>query len=186
VAGGLRFAFYGRISTPGYQDAKSSHQWQRENAVRLIAGTGTVVRDFFDAGCSRSLDWAHRPALLPTALLIGATVLLSTVTIWLDGTRGSNTWLTLGALWALLFLAIGALTASYHYQRMLMEARTSLIVAERRARDHYDTAIRGRALAAAIYADENHRSEEADRYARIARQIFSDPTPPRARTHDQP
>lgn len=125
-------------------------------------------------------------ALLPTALLIGATVLLSTVTIWLDGTRGSNTWLTLGALWALLFLAIGALTASYHYQRMLMEARTSLIVAERRARDHYDTAIRGRALAAAIYADENHRSEEADRYARIARQIFSDPTPPRARTHDQP
>jgi hypothetical protein len=61
-AGGLRFAFYGRISTPGYQDEKSSHQWQRENAVRLIAGTGMIVRDFFDAGRSRSLDWSHRPA----------------------------------------------------------------------------------------------------------------------------
>lgn len=32
MLGGLRFAFYGRISTPGYQDEKSSHQWQRENA----------------------------------------------------------------------------------------------------------------------------------------------------------
>jgi DNA invertase Pin-like site-specific DNA recombinase len=62
VAGGLRFAFYGRISTPGYQDEKSSRQWQRENTVRLIAGTGMVVRDFFDAGYSRSLAWTHRPA----------------------------------------------------------------------------------------------------------------------------
>jgi hypothetical protein len=50
VTGGLRFAFYGRISTAEYQDPVSSRQWQRENALRLIAGRGVIVADFFDVG----------------------------------------------------------------------------------------------------------------------------------------
>ena len=57
----LRFAFYGRVSIPGNQDEQSSRQWQYENAERVIAGAGTIVRDFFDAGYSRSLPWTTRP-----------------------------------------------------------------------------------------------------------------------------
>jgi hypothetical protein len=36
--GGLRFAFYGRISTEGYQDPVSSRAWQLEAVNRLIGG----------------------------------------------------------------------------------------------------------------------------------------------------
>ncbi|MEU8819843.1 hypothetical protein [Actinoplanes sp. NPDC048796] len=53
--GPIRFAFYGRMSTTGYQDPVSSRQWQCDNAVRLIAGSGVIVAEFFDAGYSRSL-----------------------------------------------------------------------------------------------------------------------------------
>jgi hypothetical protein len=38
--GGLRFAFYGRTSTSGYQDRVSSRCWQLESARDLIAGHG--------------------------------------------------------------------------------------------------------------------------------------------------
>jgi site-specific DNA recombinase len=61
VVGRLRFAFYGRISTAEYQDPVSSHQWQYDNAARLIAGHGRIVAEYFDVGYSRSLAWAHRP-----------------------------------------------------------------------------------------------------------------------------
>ncbi|MDT5027908.1 MAG: site-specific recombinase [Micromonosporaceae bacterium] len=67
--GSLRFAFYGRTSTSGFQDRVSSRQWQFESARDLIAGRGVVVAEFFDVGYSRRLPWAKRPqaaALLAT------------------------------------------------------------------------------------------------------------------------
>src|SRR5690349_2096706 len=64
---GLRFAFYGRTSTGRFQDLASSREWQLEDAVRTIAGRGSLVAEYFDVGCSRSLPWHHRPhaAALP-------------------------------------------------------------------------------------------------------------------------
>jgi site-specific DNA recombinase len=59
--GGIRFAFYGRLSTVEYQDPASSQRWQRDNAVDLIDGRGVIVAEFFDVGCSRSVPWALRP-----------------------------------------------------------------------------------------------------------------------------
>ena len=59
--GGLRFAFYGRISTDYFSDRASSSAWQRAFAVDVIAGHGTIVAEFFDIGFSRRLDWPDRP-----------------------------------------------------------------------------------------------------------------------------
>jgi DNA invertase Pin-like site-specific DNA recombinase len=68
--GGLRFALYGRISTKDFQDRVSSHAWQREAAYDLISGHGSIVAEFFDAGCSRRRSWHDRPqaAVLLAAL----------------------------------------------------------------------------------------------------------------------
>jgi site-specific DNA recombinase len=60
-APGLRFAFYGRTSTTGHQDPSSSRGWQREAAANVIANHGTIMAEFFDAGCSRRLPWSSRP-----------------------------------------------------------------------------------------------------------------------------
>ncbi|MGH3189737.1 MAG: recombinase family protein [Streptosporangiaceae bacterium] len=59
--GGLRFAFYGRMSTEDWQDPVTSRARQREQARVLVAGHGTVVAEFFDSGHSRTLPWARRP-----------------------------------------------------------------------------------------------------------------------------
>jgi site-specific DNA recombinase len=59
--GGLRFAFYGRISTEDFQDPTSSRAWQREAVTELIDGHGRIVGEFFDVGCSRRRAWADRP-----------------------------------------------------------------------------------------------------------------------------
>ena len=69
--GGLRFAFYGRMSTDDFQDVASSRQWQRTAAEDLIAGHGKVVADYFDVGCSRRRPWRDRPQA--AALLSAAT-----------------------------------------------------------------------------------------------------------------
>jgi hypothetical protein len=61
VDGGLRFAFYGRISTEDFQDRVSSSVWQRVFAADVIAGHGTIVAEFFDVGYSRRRDWPDRP-----------------------------------------------------------------------------------------------------------------------------
>ena len=61
VAGGLRFAFYGRVSTKEFQDRTSSCYWQREVADDLIAGRGSIVAEFFDVGLSRRRGWESRP-----------------------------------------------------------------------------------------------------------------------------
>ncbi|MFE9750235.1 recombinase family protein [Saccharothrix saharensis] len=59
---GLRFAFYGRVSTSEYQDRRSSRLWQREVCERLVAGHGVIVAEFFDEGASRRRRWSNRPA----------------------------------------------------------------------------------------------------------------------------
>jgi site-specific DNA recombinase len=59
--GGLRFAFYGRMSTREFQDRASSRSWQRDSANELIAGRGEIAGEFFDVGCTRRLPWARRP-----------------------------------------------------------------------------------------------------------------------------
>jgi DNA invertase Pin-like site-specific DNA recombinase len=58
---GLRFAFYGRMSTEDFQDKLSSARWQRDFAEELTTGHGTIVADFFDVGVSRRLPWRKRP-----------------------------------------------------------------------------------------------------------------------------
>ena len=71
VAGeGLRFAFYGRMSTIEYQDRASSRQWQWDCAADVVAGRGVIVAEFFDAGVSRRRSWMERPGA--AALLAAA------------------------------------------------------------------------------------------------------------------
>jgi site-specific DNA recombinase len=59
--GGLRFAFYGRVSTEDWQDPVTSRARQREQAAALTAGHGQIVAEFFDTGESRAVAWARRP-----------------------------------------------------------------------------------------------------------------------------
>jgi len=59
--GGLRFAFYGRVSTEDRQDPVTSRARQREQAEALVRGHGRIVAEFFDIGQSRVLAWARRP-----------------------------------------------------------------------------------------------------------------------------
>jgi len=59
--GGLRFVFYGRVSTEDYQDPVTSLARQREQAAALTAGRGRIVAEFFDIGQSRAVAWARRP-----------------------------------------------------------------------------------------------------------------------------
>ncbi len=59
---GLRFAFYGRMSTVEFQDRITSLGWQREVAEETIRGHGAIVAEYFDEGCSRRLPWRERPA----------------------------------------------------------------------------------------------------------------------------
>jgi site-specific DNA recombinase len=67
--GGLRFAFYGRVSTEDWQDPVTSRARQREQAGALVRGHGQVVAEFFDAGQSRTVAWGRRPQ---AAILIAA------------------------------------------------------------------------------------------------------------------
>ena len=59
--GGLRFAFYGRVSTEDWQDPVTSRVRQRDQAGALIRGHGQVVAEFFDTGESRTAAWGRRP-----------------------------------------------------------------------------------------------------------------------------
>jgi len=61
LRGGVRFAFYGRVSTEDFQDHESSRSWQRNAANELIAGKGAIVAEFFDRGYSQRLAWTNRP-----------------------------------------------------------------------------------------------------------------------------
>jgi site-specific DNA recombinase len=59
--GGLRFVFYGRVSTQDYQDPVTSRARQLGQAEALVTGHGQIVASFFDIGQSRVLPWARRP-----------------------------------------------------------------------------------------------------------------------------
>jgi site-specific DNA recombinase len=59
--GVIRFAFYGRVSTEDWQDPVTSRARQLAQAAMLVAGYGTIVAEFFDAGESRTLAWPRRP-----------------------------------------------------------------------------------------------------------------------------
>jgi hypothetical protein len=59
--GGLRFAFYGRVSTEDHQDPVTSRARQRDQAGALVAGYGRIVAEYFDSAQSRVLPWARRP-----------------------------------------------------------------------------------------------------------------------------
>ena len=48
--GGLRFAFYGRVSTEDHQDPVTSRARQLAQARSLVAGRGQIVGEFFDLG----------------------------------------------------------------------------------------------------------------------------------------
>jgi DNA invertase Pin-like site-specific DNA recombinase len=61
VEAGLRFAFYGRVSTEDYQDPVTSRRWQFDFAAELVAGRGRIVATFFDVGYSREVAWRDRP-----------------------------------------------------------------------------------------------------------------------------
>ena len=60
AGGGLRFAFYGRVSTEDWQDPVTSRVRQREQAEALVRGHGQVVAEFFDTGESRTVAWGCR------------------------------------------------------------------------------------------------------------------------------
>ena len=59
--GGLRFVFYGRVSTEDWQDPVTSRARQREQARALVRGHGQIVAEFFDVAESRAVAWARRP-----------------------------------------------------------------------------------------------------------------------------
>ncbi len=58
---GIRFAFYGRMSTVDYQDRVTSRHWQRTSAAELVAAHGEIVVEYFDEGVSRRVAWPDRP-----------------------------------------------------------------------------------------------------------------------------
>ena len=66
-----RFAFYGRISTDGYQNPATSREWQICAATESLAGHGVIVAEYFDIGHSRLEEWADRPQA--AALLAAVT-----------------------------------------------------------------------------------------------------------------
>ncbi|RKT87321.1 Recombinase zinc beta ribbon domain-containing protein [Saccharopolyspora antimicrobica] len=66
----MRFVFYGRVSTRGFQDPQTSRAWQRAVSDELVEGAGEIVADFFDEGCSRRWSWWDRPQA--SALLTAA------------------------------------------------------------------------------------------------------------------
>jgi len=58
---GLRFAFYGRVSTEDWQDPESSLARQWGQAEALVRGHGRIVARFSDVGESRTVAWGRRP-----------------------------------------------------------------------------------------------------------------------------
>jgi site-specific DNA recombinase len=58
--GGMRFAFYGRVSTEDSQDPVTSRARQREQAAALVRGHGVIVAEFSGAGQSRTVAWGRR------------------------------------------------------------------------------------------------------------------------------
>jgi hypothetical protein len=67
--GGLRFAFYGRVSTEDWQDPVTSRARQRDQAAALVAGHGRIANgdsgELIDHGQAEPASehrWFHAPA----------------------------------------------------------------------------------------------------------------------------
>ena len=63
VRGGLRFVFYGRVSTEDWQDPVTSRARQLQQAAMLVSGHGVITAEFFDTEESRTLPWGAAPAV---------------------------------------------------------------------------------------------------------------------------
>ena len=63
VDGGLRFAFYGRMSTDDFQDRATSRRWQRDVAVDLVAGQGRIVVGEYERAFAGRQCWPASPPL---------------------------------------------------------------------------------------------------------------------------
>jgi site-specific DNA recombinase len=61
VPGGLRFVFYGRVSTEDWEDPVMSRGRLRAQAEALVRGHGVIVAELSDVGESRAVAWAWRP-----------------------------------------------------------------------------------------------------------------------------
>ena len=66
-ADGLRFAFYGRMSTIDLQDRASSCRWQRDYAQDLVAGHGALPRAHAADDQPHTFDAIERPRGHPPA-----------------------------------------------------------------------------------------------------------------------
>jgi site-specific DNA recombinase len=58
---GLRFAFYGRVSTEDWQDPVTSRARQYAQAAALVSGRDRITAEFFDSRESRTLPRPRRP-----------------------------------------------------------------------------------------------------------------------------
>ncbi|KOX32956.1 hypothetical protein ADK67_07230 [Saccharothrix sp. NRRL B-16348] len=72
--GSLRFLFYGRASTLEHQDPRTSRAWQLDVSRRLTGGHGTIMGEYFEAGCSRQVPWHLRPRAAAMLRYIAANV----------------------------------------------------------------------------------------------------------------
>ncbi|MFJ5993213.1 hypothetical protein [Lentzea sp. NPDC092896] len=75
---GLRFAFYGRMSTSSFQDVQTSRAWQRAVSDELIEGVGSVVVEFSmwvcrGGGRGWTIQRLRRCWPLPRALIVTST-----------------------------------------------------------------------------------------------------------------
>jgi len=61
AVGGLRFAFYWRVSTEDHQDPVTSRAWQLGQALATICGEGRIAIEFSDQGLSRTVAPQRRP-----------------------------------------------------------------------------------------------------------------------------
>jgi hypothetical protein len=61
--GGLRFAFYGRVSTEDWQDPVTSRARHQDQAAALAAGHGPIVAEFFATGSEALTAWITRSSL---------------------------------------------------------------------------------------------------------------------------
>jgi hypothetical protein len=78
--GGLRFVFYGRVSTEDWQDPVTSRARQREQAEALVRGHGVIVAELFDVGESRR--WRGRGARRPPRWLRSSRIRTGGGTRW--------------------------------------------------------------------------------------------------------
>ena len=87
---GLRFAFYGRVSTEDWQDPESSLARQLGQAEALVRGHGRIVAKLSDVGESRTVAWAAA-RMPPSSSLRWRTRAAGGTRSWSGSTSGRST-----------------------------------------------------------------------------------------------